>query len=49
MGSPMVNRPGSETSQPAMGGVGAVNSGPSGFGRGNPGGSFEGPNKRRRY
>uniref|UniRef100_A0A2D4NRX5 Uncharacterized protein n=1 Tax=Micrurus surinamensis TaxID=129470 RepID=A0A2D4NRX5_MICSU len=49
MGSPMVNRPGSETPQPAIGGVGAVNSGPSGFGRGNPGGSFEGPNKRRRY
>ncbi|ETE73655.1 Paraspeckle component 1 [Ophiophagus hannah] len=49
MGSAMVNRPGSETPQPAMGGVGAVNSGPSGFGRGNPGGSFEGPNKRRRY
>ncbi|XP_061484588.1 paraspeckle component 1 isoform X2 [Rhineura floridana] len=49
MGSPMVSRTGSETPQPAMGGVGAVSSGPGGFGRGNPGGSFEGPNKRRRY
>ncbi|KAL8191009.1 UNVERIFIED_CONTAM: Paraspeckle component 1 [Gekko kuhli] len=49
MGSPMVSRTGSETPQPSMGGVGAVNSGPGGFGRGNPGGSFEGPNKRRRY
>ncbi|XP_003219292.1 paraspeckle component 1 isoform X2 [Anolis carolinensis] len=48
MGSPMVSRPGSETPQPAMG-VGAVSSGPGGFGRGTPGGSFDGPNKRRRY
>ncbi|XP_019379331.1 PREDICTED: paraspeckle component 1 [Gavialis gangeticus] len=49
MGSPMVSRAGSETPQPPMSGVGAVSGGPGGFGRGNPGGNFEGPNKRRRY
>uniref|UniRef100_A0A7M4F3C1 Paraspeckle component 1 n=1 Tax=Crocodylus porosus TaxID=8502 RepID=A0A7M4F3C1_CROPO len=49
MGSPMVSRTGSETPQPPMSGVGAVSGGPGGFGRGNPGGNFEGPNKRRRY
>ncbi|NXN92882.1 PSPC1 protein, partial [Rhinopomastus cyanomelas] len=49
MGSPLVSRTGSETPQPPMSGVGAVSGGPGGFGRGNPGGNFEGPNKRRRY
>uniref|UniRef100_A0A8D0GNF4 Paraspeckle component 1 n=1 Tax=Sphenodon punctatus TaxID=8508 RepID=A0A8D0GNF4_SPHPU len=49
MGSPMVSRTSSETPQPPMSGVGAVSGGPGGFGRGNPGGNFEGPNKRRRY
>uniref|UniRef100_A0A8C9EWQ4 Paraspeckle component 1 n=1 Tax=Pavo cristatus TaxID=9049 RepID=A0A8C9EWQ4_PAVCR len=49
MGSPLVSRTGSETPQPPMSGVGTVSGGPGGFGRGNPGGNFEGPNKRRRY
>ncbi|XP_069825911.1 paraspeckle component 1 isoform X5 [Dendropsophus ebraccatus] len=49
MGSPMVNRAGTEAAQPAMGGVNAVGGGPGGYGRGNQGGNFDGSNKRRRY
>uniref|UniRef100_A0A8D1C7H0 Paraspeckle component 1 n=2 Tax=Sus scrofa TaxID=9823 RepID=A0A8D1C7H0_PIG len=49
MGSPMGSRTGSETPQAPMSGVGPVSGGPGGFGRGSQGGSFEGPNKRRRY
>ncbi|CAH2225268.1 paraspeckle component 1 isoform X1 [Pelobates cultripes] len=50
MGSPLVNRAGTEAAQPTMGGVSAVGGGgPTGFGRGNQGGNFEAANKRRRY
>ncbi|XP_063807727.1 paraspeckle component 1 isoform X2 [Pseudophryne corroboree] len=49
MGSPMVNRAGTEAAQPAMGGVNAVGGAPVGYGRGSQGGSFDGSNKRRRY
>ncbi|KAG8452904.1 hypothetical protein GDO86_004634 [Hymenochirus boettgeri] len=50
MGTPMVNRAGTETAQPAIGGVNTVGvGGPGGFGRGNQGGNFDGSNKRRRY
>lgn len=49
MGTPMVNRAGTEAAQPAMGGVNAVGGGPGGYGRGNQGGNFDGSNKRHRY
>ncbi|XP_077154475.1 paraspeckle component 1 isoform X1 [Ranitomeya variabilis] len=49
MGSPMVNRAGTEAAQPAVGGVNAVGGGPGGYNRGNQGGNFDGSNKRRRY
>ncbi|KAM8976478.1 paraspeckle component 1 [Pelodytes ibericus] len=51
MGSPMVNRAGTEAAQPTMVGVNAVGGGgaPGGFGRGNQGGNYEAANKRRRY
>ncbi|XP_073469571.1 paraspeckle component 1 isoform X1 [Aquarana catesbeiana] len=49
MGSPMVNRAGTEAAQPAMGGVNAVGGGPGGYGRGSQGANFDGSNKRHRY
>uniref|UniRef100_A0A8C5M3C9 Paraspeckle component 1 n=1 Tax=Leptobrachium leishanense TaxID=445787 RepID=A0A8C5M3C9_9ANUR len=51
MGSPMVNRSGTEAAQPTMVGGSAVggSAGPGGFGRGNQGGNFDAANKRRRY
>ncbi|XP_066562574.1 paraspeckle component 1 isoform X1 [Amia ocellicauda] len=49
MGSPMVGRPGVEAQQAPMVGAVAGGGGPGGFGRGNQGGNFDGPNKRRRY
>ncbi|KAK1167658.1 paraspeckle component 1-like isoform X1 [Acipenser oxyrinchus oxyrinchus] len=49
MGSPLVGRPGVEAPQTPMASAGAVGGAPGGFGRGNQGGNFDGPNKRRRY
>ncbi|XP_033867765.1 paraspeckle component 1-like isoform X3 [Acipenser ruthenus] len=49
MGSPLAGRPGVEAPQSPIASAGAVGGGPGGFGRGNQGGNFDGPNKRRRY